>query len=328
MSFLLLLIDKMSELTSKSVIELKLLCKSKGLKTTGLKKAQLIEVLLGNATTDDIDCADTTENGGSTENNEDLVQYSDDDVIEDDDDEIGECTEDDVEVNPESSSVKKPSSNDKLKLQIELAKLEIQRLKLVAKSGESVTEKRDNDRVKIDRSLQGLLPRMSNNDGEALNFFHAFERVLLLYNIEKHSWALYLPANLNVHATKIYARLTIDQCKDYDAIKTEILKSFRLTSRSYYDQFISSKKRQGENFCLFLNRLSELQSCYMESKKLDTYNQLRDDNLLMQFLSVMPIDVRKFVEARTPSSPLEAAQLGDLYVETQQSRREFEILQV
>jgi len=34
---------------------------------------------------------------------------------------------------------------------------------------------------------------------------------------------------LNLHATKIYARLTLDQCKDYDAIKTEILTSFRLT---------------------------------------------------------------------------------------------------
>jgi len=40
----------------------------------------------------------------------------------------------------------------------------------------------------------------------------------------------------------------------------------------------------------------------------------------MQFLVALPIDVRKFVEARTPSSPLDAAQVSDSYVETQQQQ--------
>jgi len=235
----------MSDFASKSVAELKLLCKSQGLIVNGLRKAKLVQLLQSSTTADKVDSVDTKD--GEASSNSANVDNNGDDVIADDnnnDEEGG----DDNEVNSESFGVKPLSSNDTLRLQIELAKLEIQRLKLVANIGESVTDKRGSDCVKIDKSLQGLLPRMSSIDSEALNFFHAFERVMQLYNVEKGSWALYLPANLNLHATKIYAILTLDQCKDYDTIKTEILTSFRLTSRSYYEQFIGSKKCQGGTF--------------------------------------------------------------------------------
>jgi len=134
------------------------------------------------------------------------------------------------------------------------------------------------DCVNIDISRQGLLPRLSNATVQRW----------------KGSRALSVPAKLILHATKI-AWLTLDQCEEYDAIKAEILTPFWLTTRFYYEQFIGSKKRQGENIILLWNRLSELQSCYLESKK------------LMQVLFAIPIDVRKFVEERTPSSSLDAA---------------------
>ena len=187
----------MSELTSKLM-----LCKSKSIPTSGLKKAQLVQLLQdsqsadsadSNATVKSVD--DTDDTGAGTSNDND-----DDDVTDNGDD---DNDDDDIEVTLSSSGAKTSSETDKLKLQIELAKLEIQRLKLVAKSGDAVITKPDCDRVKVDKSIQGLLPRMSNNDDEALNFFHAFERVLVLYNVETSSWPFYLPVSLNAHATKV-----------------------------------------------------------------------------------------------------------------------------
>jgi len=61
----------------------------------------------------------------------------------------------------------------------------MQSLMLVAKNGESIADKHDSNCVRMDRSLQGFLPCMSIIDSEALNFFHSFERVMQLYDVEK-----------------------------------------------------------------------------------------------------------------------------------------------
>jgi hypothetical protein len=127
---------------------------------------------------------------------------------------------------------------------------------------------------------------------------------------------LYLPASLNTRATKVYSRLTLGQCKDYDIVKREILSSFRLTGKAYLERFHAATRFSDEDHRLFLNRLQELQSYDMESKQLDTFEKLRDDVLLQQFLSSLQPSVRHFVECRMPSTDAQAAEFADLCVET------------
>jgi len=89
----------------------------------------------------------------------------------------------------------------------------------------------------------------------------------------------------------------------YESIKREILVSFRLTARTYHDKFVHASKQHDQSFRLFLNRLSELQFYYLESKELDTFEKLRDDCLLTQFVASLHSNVREFLESRTPTIP-------------------------
>jgi len=70
--------------------------------------------------------------------------------------------------------------------------------------------------------------------------------------------------------------------------------------------------------------LSELQTYYLESKELDTFEKLRDNCLLTQFVASLHSNVREFVESCTPTTPEQAAQLADLYCETQ-GRKEVDV---
>jgi hypothetical protein len=104
-----------------------------------------------------------------------------------------------------------------------------------------------------------------------------------MYDVSRQDWSLYLPACLNARAMKVYPRLTLDYCKDYDVVKREVLIKFRLTARAYYEKFTGATKYHDESFRLFLNRLSELQTYYFESRGLISFEKLRDDCLSMQF---------------------------------------------
>ena len=47
---------------------------------------------------------------------------------------------------------------------------------------------------------------------------------------------------------------------------------------------------------------------------------MRDDCFSTQFVSSLHTNIREFVESRTPSTPEQAAQLADLYCETQSTK--------
>jgi hypothetical protein len=293
----------MSTYTDKTVVELRLLCKAKKLICSKLKKAELIQLLLDNESVIATDGSTGSGDGGS-----DSVDEADESI--DDEDEV---------VLPALGVSKSSSDVTSLELQIKLAELEIELAKLkggVNSSGTLVSSTVNGGKPKIDQSVKGLLPQMGGNS-DCLNFFHVFERTLEMHDVSKQQWSYYLPSCLNARAMKVYSRLTLEQCKMYESVKREILVSFRLTARTYHDKFVSASKQQDESFRLFLNRLSELQTYYLESKELDTFNKLRDDCLLTQFVSSLHPNVREFVESRTPTTPEQAAQLADLYCETQ-----------
>ena len=270
------------DISKLKVKELQALCLGKGFSVTGLKKNDLIDLLSAESSHAASSGKHSTAPlegtiGGGTPLDAD-ENVADAEIDSDDSSDGGGGTQDPILV-----------ENESLRLQIKLARLELEKLKLQSSSGSQVKKK---SITVIDKDVKGLLPKMAENDYDVLNFFHAFERVLSLHDVEQNSWHLYLPATLNNKATKVYARLTIDQCRDYNVIKSNILTAFRLTARSYRQKFIMSSKYANETFALFLNRLSELFDHYLESTSVTEFNDLRDLCIRDRLLSGLSQNVR------------------------------------
>jgi hypothetical protein len=162
-----------------------------------------------------------------------------------------------------------------------------------------------------ERELRGLLPKMSEHDDDVISFFHAFERTLELYDVDVSCYARLLPSCLSVKAAKVYAKLTLEQSKQYATVKREILTSFKLDAASYLQKFRAVKRADSEIYKLFGNRLQELQNYYFESKDISSFETLKADMLLEQFTSTLPPDVKAFVLARRATNIDEASDFAD-----------------
>ena len=209
---------------------------------TGLKKAQLIALLSTAGKANDIAQLDT-------ENEVDIEEDDADEPadvmgsveIDDPDKPAVDVSEAALQITALRLKLKLAEADQKAKLQqltLEKARWELEKeqIKFRAENGSPAVIG-----TKSQRDIKGLLPSMGDND-QALAFFHAYEKTLLIQKVDKATWALWLPACLNAKASKVYSALTVDQCQQYDVVKKVVLDSFRLTSKKYLENFRSLRR--------------------------------------------------------------------------------------
>lgn len=90
-------------------------------------------------------------------------------------------------------------------------------------------------------SSQARLPQMSDSE-DLISYFHSFERVACLNEIDESRWLKILPALLNERVRQHYNRLPVDICTDYRQTKSALLQACRMNSRFYLDKFKSMKR--------------------------------------------------------------------------------------
>src|SRR6218665_3370372 len=64
-------------------------------------------------------------------------------------------------------------------------------------------------------------------------FLVRFERMCTAYQVDKSLWAMTLSRFLDGKALSVYQRIGSEDCQDYEKLKTELLRRFRLTEGGY-----------------------------------------------------------------------------------------------
>ena len=245
---------------------------------TKLTKAQLVEMLTAEENADN-----PIENVGSIEpdDNNDV----DDDSENDDNDGDSQSSE---------SGADSQLAVLKLKLQLAKAKLRIEKERhALAKMNIGVSSNQTADKASnVLRELKGLLPTMSQ-DSDIVSFFFTLERTFQLHNVSQDLYVKVLPSLLNTKCQKVYSKLTVDECRDYVTVKNAILASFKLNAKAYHDRFTSATRNGVENYKLFLTRLHELFTRYIESKSIVTMDDLIDDCVCLRFLDSLNPPIKR-----------------------------------
>jgi len=159
-------------------------------------------------------------------------------------------------------------------------------------------------------------------DNDVLSFFMAMERVLESNEIDKSLWAKLLPSQLSAKGMKTFARLTLAETKDYEAIKHAFLRALNWTPMLIYECFVLLRRQGSLNYKMFLSNLREIMFRYFDSKQLDTFEKLTDCFLIEQFLASLPEGVKHLVCSRRPVSADQAADYADLHFELSQLNRD------
>jgi len=269
----------MSSYKKNRITQLREICDDRGLVHHGLTKKQVIDMLIDYDRTmiDNEEQDSGSDSEGESENGGQVDELDGEVTINDNNNEY-------VNQVPAVGSIEgEPEEIVTLRLRLALAReerlaqdraweIEKQRSELLATGQLLNSQAATNIDVKDVRSL---LPKMI--DVDVLSFFMSYERVLELNEIDKASWAKYLPAQLSPRALKIFARLSLEESRDYDAVKRAILAGFKLDAQTYLRTFRSMRRTGQTTYKMLLTNMREVFNRFCDAKNINSFEKLTDE---------------------------------------------------
>jgi len=99
-----------------------------------------------------------------------------------------------------------------------------------------------------------LVLKFSKNDAET--FLISFEKVAELNNFPPDKNAAILQAHLTGKALKVFAELSVEECRDYPTLKAALLRAYSVVPEVYRKRFHNLNKSHIEMYSEFAFRLS------------------------------------------------------------------------
>ena len=131
--------------------------------------------------------------------------------------------------------------------------------------------------------------------------------------VSRDRWPFQLAPQLTGKAQQAYAALPPDDAKDYDVVKTAILRRYNINKETYRQRFRAVKPKEEESPQELMTRLQDLASWW--TRETATHQELLDLLVREQFLSVLPPDMKVAVMERQPSNCNEASQFAENYLQ-------------
>ena len=150
-----------------------------------------------------------------------------------------------------------------------------------------------------DARLKG--PKMSpfSEKDEMDAYLYRFERCAELQRWPRDAWATYLAGLLTGKALDVYARLTPDQSRDYETLKSALLKRYAMTSDGYRKKFYECRPEPGESPPQFIVRLENYFMRWVDLEKIErSFDGLRTLLIRERFLTTCTKALEIFLKER------------------------------
>ena len=148
-----------------------------------------------------------------------------------------------------------------------------------------------------------------------------FERACTVYEVPEKFWAMTLARSLEGKALEVYQRLDVEQAHDYEKLKQELLRRFKLTEGGYRKLFKTSRRQEDETVEQFLQRVQRyLRQWLLMAGFKDDYEGLESLILKDQFFVTCDDDMRCFLKEKGKMSLADTLVQAQNYVEAKESR--------
>jgi len=130
-------------------------------------------------------------------------------------------------------------------------------------------------------------------------YLYRFERCAELQRWPRDAWATYLAGLLTGKALDVYARLTPDQSRNYETLKSALLKRYAMTSDGYRKKFYECRPEPGESPPQFIVRLENYFMRWVDLEKIEqSFDGLRTLLIREGFLATCPKSLEVFLKER------------------------------
>ncbi|XP_071483344.1 uncharacterized protein [Diadema antillarum] len=218
-------------------------------------------------------------------------------------------------VTPAESELKKIEIQLRMKqLEVEAKKIELEIKSIDAKSNEPSSGSSAKS-SKFDALRQSqLVPKFREDRVE--EFFQHFEKVAVSLEWPKEVWPTLIQSSLVGKAQEVYASLTIQECSNYENLKSSVLRAYELVPEAHRQLFRNYRRRDDQTFVDFVQHKQTHFEHWLRSSGVDDFHKLKELVLLEEVKRCVQPDQRQYLEEREAHGARRAAVLLDEYVLT------------
>src|SRR5678816_2205816 len=184
-------------------------------------------------------------------------------------------------------------------------------------NGMFVTDREEGNSGNHGRGMRDIkFPNFNENKDCLDAYLLRFERTVEAYEIPQEIWALTLARHLEGKALEVYQRLTSAQAQDYNCLKEQLLRRFRLTEGGYRQRFKDSRIEVGETCSQFFERLRRYIQQWLSMAGFEKdYEGLENLILRDQFFLTCSMELKTFLKEKGKISLKEMLTHAESYIE-------------
>ena len=156
-----------------------------------------------------------------------------------------------------------------------------------------------------------------NEDKDDLDaYLSRFERSCQAFNVQQEHWSTQLARLLQGQALDVYQRMSDTEVSNYQTLKDNLLKRFRLTEGGYRKRFKQSKIESGKTPEQFIDRLWRYLQKWRQMAGFEaTYEGLEDMILRDQFFITCDKPLQTFLKEKGKLSLKEMSQAAANFID-------------
>ncbi|XP_068241889.1 uncharacterized protein [Palaemon carinicauda] len=154
-------------------------------------------------------------------------------------------------------------------------------------------------------------------ENEVDSFFLQFEKVAEQREWPRTSWSTLVQTSFRGKAREVFAALSLDDSKDYERVKSEVLKAYEWVPERYREKFRSWIKRDGHTHMEYAREQRLWYDRWINAREVNGgFGKLQELILLEQFKDGINPLIKTYLDERDVDNVVEATRLSDNYALT------------
>ncbi|KAJ8033376.1 Protein split ends [Holothuria leucospilota] len=171
----------------------------------------------------------------------------------------------------------------------------------------------DTGRFDVSKHVK-FVPKFQEDNVE--KFFNHFEKLGEQLKWPRDKWSILIQSNFTGKAQEVYSALSIEDSMDYDKVKKAILQAYELVPEAYRQKFRKYRKADTQTYVKFAYQKERHFDRWCASKKVSTFDTLRQLMLVEEFKRCVNDDIKTHLEENKADKLSEVANLADHYALT------------
>ncbi|KAJ8045955.1 hypothetical protein HOLleu_09080 [Holothuria leucospilota] len=159
-----------------------------------------------------------------------------------------------------------------------------------------------------------FVPKFQEDNVE--KFFNHFEKLGEQLKWPRDKWSILIQSNFTGKVQEVYSALSIEDSMDYDKVKKAILQAYELVPEAYRQKFRKYRKADTQTYVEFAYQKERHFDRWCASKKVSTFDTLRQLMLVEEFKWCVNDDIKTHLEENKADNLKEVTNLADQYALT------------